>query len=296
LGTPASTSLSAAQCGGCDWPRSARGLPYLQTLVDENLDLTADILRWNRAHDIMMFRLTSDIVPFGSHPEVDLDLVEVGHGRDLANLAAGMRLSMHPGQFTVVSAAGAVWENSHKELEYHARVMDILDIDGDIVLHGGGVYGDRAGTAARIVAHIRSLPPEIHRRLRLENDERAWSVRELLPICQETGVPLIVDNRHHSLNGVEPLAALPWSEVRATWGARLPKLHYAEQDPAKRPGAHTEYLSAARFRAFRNDVGRDDVDVMLESKAKELALLRLREELGGLDDPRGCEGVACASC
>jgi len=72
-----------------------RGIAYLQSLVDENLALTADILRWNRAHDIGMFRLSSDIVPFGSHEEVDLALLDFSLARDIPSLAEGMRLSLH---------------------------------------------------------------------------------------------------------------------------------------------------------------------------------------------------------
>ena len=98
---------------------------------------------------------------------------------------------------------------------------------------------------------------------------------------------MIVDNLHHALNGVEPLADLPWARVGATWGGRTPKLHYSEQDPTKQPGAHSAYVTAAEFRRFRDDAGLEDVDVMLECKAKELALLQLRSDLADLADAPG---------
>ncbi len=72
-------------------------------------------------------------------------------------------------------------------------------------------------------------------------------------------------------------------------GGRKPKLHYSEQDPSKRPGAHSAYADPDLFRRFMDDVGLPDYDVMLECKAKELALLRLREEL--CDDDPILEGV-----
>lgn len=258
-----------------------RGLPYLQELLDENLALLNDVLRWNRAHGIWMFRLSSDLAPLGSHEEVDLERLDFSTAREAPALARDMRLSMHPGQYTIVSATGRVWDNSRKDLFYHAYVLDRLGLDGDIVLHGGGVYGDRAGTAARIAANIGSLPAELRRRLRLENDERAWSVADLLPICEQTGTPLIVDNLHHALNGGAPLAALPWERIAATWDGRVPKLHYSEQDPAKQSGAHSAYLDVARFHRFMAAVPLPDYDVMLECKSKEQALLRLRADLAG---------------
>jgi UV DNA damage endonuclease len=268
-----------------------RGLSWLQTLVDENIALLIDILRWNEARQIEMFRISSDLVPLGSHPEVELERVTFARASEVAAFAARMRLSMHPGQYTLISASGSVWESSYRDLLYHAEVLERLGIDGDIILHGGGVYGDRQATAARMIAHIEELPEGVRRRLRLENDERCWSVRQLLPICEATGIPLVVDNLHHALNGEEeePLAALPWERILATWGGRVPKLHYAEQDAVKRPGAHSEYLCAARFRAFLEALPLPEYDVMLECKAKDLALLRLRRELAG------AEGVAGAA-
>lgn len=261
----------------------AQGLAYLQHLVNENLDLLAEILRWNRAHQILLFRLSSDLVPLGSHREVDLSQLTFARAEEIAKLAQGMRLSMHPGQYTLLSANGTVWQNSSRDLSYHAFLLERLgQRQGDIILHGGGVYGDRTASAERIRAHLLALPESVRQRLRLENDERCWSVSNLLPICEEAGIPLVVDNLHHRLNGSEPFAELPWARILATWQGRRPKLHYAEQDPTKRPGAHSDYLNAAHFRAFCHQVPLDEYDVMLECKAKEQALLRLRADLADM--------------
>ncbi|GCE09985.1 UV DNA damage repair endonuclease UvsE [Dictyobacter aurantiacus] len=262
---------------------NAQGMAYLQLLVNENMALLSEILRWNREQNIMMYRLSSDLVPLGSHSSVNLRELDFSAYGNIAQLAHGMRLSTHPGQFTLPSAKGDIWERSVKDLQYHSSLMDMLGIDGDIVLHGGGVYGDRVATAERMKRNILSLPAEIHSRLRLENDERSWSVTDLLPICEEVGVPLIIDSLHHQLNGNGiPFAQLPWSRILATWGSRLPKLHYSEQNPTKRPGAHSDYVTASTFRTFMLDIPWSDYDVMLECKAKELALLKLRADLTNL--------------
>jgi UV DNA damage endonuclease len=262
-----------------------RGVVYLQQLVDENFDLLAEILRWNRLHQILFFRISSQLVPLGSHDEVDLGTLSFSRAGEIANLAQGMRLSLHPGQYTLLSGSGPVWENSYKDLCYHAFLLDLLGQEGgDIILHGGGVYENRAASAERMCEHIADLPNSVRRRLRLENDERCWSVEDLLPICETMEVPLVVDSLHHQLNGSTPLHTLPWPRIRATWRGQCPKLHYAEQDPTKRPGAHSEYANVHRFLAFRRQVHLEDYDIMLECKAKELALLRLREELTNFDE------------
>lgn len=258
----------------------AQGLPCWQRVVDENMKLLAEILRWNRAHQILVFRISSDLVPLGSHREFDLTQLTFAQAEEIAELARGMRLSMHPGPYTLPSASGGVWESSARDICYHAFLLERLgQTEGDIILHGGGVYGNREASAERIYRNITSLPDSARRHLRLENDERCWSVHDLLPICEATGTPLVVDDLHHRLNGSGPLRALPWPRILASWRGQRPKLHYAEQAPGKRPGAHSEYVRATDFLAFCSQVPLDECDVMLECKAKDLALLRLRSEL-----------------
>lgn len=257
-----------------------RGLAYWQALVNDNLDLLVDTLRWNQAHHIQVFRLSSDLVPLGSHQEVDLSVLTFPRAAEVAALSQEMRLSFHPGQYTLPSATGTVWQNSTRDLCYHLFLLNRLGVaEGDVIVHGGGVYGDRQATAARIVENMLSLPETLRRRLRLENDERCWSVHDLLPICEITGIPLVVDNLHHQLKSDEPWNDLPWERIRATWRGRRPKLHYSEQAPAKRPGAHSDYLTASAFQDFLAGVPFHDYDVMLECKAKDLALLKLRADL-----------------
>lgn len=211
----------------------AGGLAALQEIMDHNLLLLTEILEWSRAQGIAMFRISSDLVPFVSHDAVDLAQVRF----DLELLArimdatAGVRLSMHPGQFTVLSTADQdVLQRSVAELRYHAAILARLGLGGDLVLHGGGVYGDRPAAAERLVRNIRALLDAVRESICLEGDERAWSVEQLLPICEEAGVPLIVDTLHHTFNGETSLDQLPWSRIRNTWADRKPKIHYSEQD------------------------------------------------------------------
>src|ERR1700753_4046622 len=106
----------------------AQGMSYLQFLVHENMALLADILRWNREHGIMMYRLSSELVPFGSSDAINLHELDFSSYHHIALLAEGMRLSTHPGQFTLPSAQGYIWEKSVKDLHYHAYLMNILGI------------------------------------------------------------------------------------------------------------------------------------------------------------------------
>ena len=259
----------------------------VRALVWENLLGLETILRWNAEHGISLFRISQSLVPFASHPAFPYDW-EAEHGDDLRGIAElarslGIRLSMHPGQFIQPgSLKPGVLERSLLELRYVARVFDLIGSpDSVIVLHMGGAYADRGATAARFVEALR---PEsaVLRYLALENDERVWTVAEIVQTALSLGIPAITDALHHRLNpgGLTLEEALDLS--LPTWEPRgvRPKLHLSSQDPAKQPGAHAYLVDARDWRSLHSALGGREADVMVEAKGKELALAPLGVRIG----------------
>ncbi len=251
----------------------------VRALVWENMLGLETIVRWNAERGIRLFRIGQGLIPFASHPAFPYDWSEE-HGDDLRELGAlaralGVRLSMHPGQFINPGSPNPETAGrSLDELRYAARVFDLMALDDAIVvLHLGGAYDDRPAAVARFVEALRDQE-DILRYLALENDERIWTVGEIVGAARTLGIPAILDNLHHSLNpGGLSLAealdlALPTWEAR---GAR-PKVHLSSQDPTKRPGAHAHSIEAEDWAAFLDALGGRDTDVMVEAKGKELAL------------------------
>lgn len=262
----------------------------LRALTLENLTALAEILAFNARERIYLFRISSRIVPLASHPvnrlewwrEFSTELAELGRFVRVN----GMRVSMHPGQFTLLNSPDPrIREASLRNLEWHARFLDCLGTGPDhkIVVHVGSTYRDKSGAADRFVECYRRLPERISRRLVLENDERSYSAEDVLAISERTGIPVVFDWLHHAAN---PGAACPLRDIVercfATWHERdgLPKVHFSSQAPGRRPGAHSDYVDWAEFVAFYARVKDLDFDCMLEAKAKDLALLRLRAQLG----------------
>jgi UV DNA damage endonuclease len=93
-----------------------------------------------------------------------------------------------------------------------------LPADSIMIIHMGGVYGDRASALKRFEENYKKLPERIKRRLVLENDELGYSVSDLLPVCQKLNIPLVLDWHHHSINpgSVEDLPALV-PVINETW-------------------------------------------------------------------------------
>jgi UV DNA damage endonuclease len=264
----------------------------LQAVAAANLDDLAAILAYNVEHRLCLFRMNQGIIPFISHPANTLRWWEVFAAtlRDLGAFirAHGLRVSMHPGQYTVLNSENpAVVANAMAELEATCRVFDAMGLDAHhkVVIHGGAGKPTRAEALARLEAVWPALTDAVRARVVLENDDTIFSAAELLPVCRRLGAPLVFDWLHHRANPgawVDRPVAEILRDVAATWrdADGLPKTHFSSQDPDKRPGAHAYWLDADDFRRFQEEIGALDVDVMAECKGKDLALIRLRDELG----------------
>lgn len=262
----------------------------------QNLNTLLEILRWNQTHDIRLFRISSETIPFASHPVNEVPWWEVlqpeldavgGTVRE-----GGMRVSMHPGQFTVLnSPRPEVVENSIAELAYHARFLDSLGVDArhKIILHIGGVYGDKESSLQRFAEKYARLPENVRRRLVVENDEKSYSLADALKLAGDTGAPVVFDVFHHVWNPSFPqetvrgLAALAGETWRPEDGP--PKLHYSDQWQGKPAGSHSQSIDVDAFGEFYAQVQDLRLDVMLEVKDKEQSVLALYRKYPELRSP-----------
>lgn len=255
----------------------------LRELVAANLAALEAILRWNLEHDIRVFRLSSETVPFGSHAantlrwwkELGARFAELGElMRD-----GGMSISTHPGQFTVLGSPEERFvAASVDEVEYHARLLVAFGLDRShkIVVHGGGLYGDAQAAAERFAAAFARLSDEARKRLVLENDER-WALADVVPLARRIGVPVVFDAFHHALRpslgelGVREAVLL----AGETWGPDdgRQEVHFSTQEPGKRPGAHSESVDLHAFARFVDAVGDLELDCVIEVKDKERSTL-----------------------
>jgi UV DNA damage endonuclease len=267
--------------------RLAKATPErLGELLAANLGTLEAILRWNDANDIRVFRVSSNTVPLASHPRASYPWREA-FGERFAELGdlmrgAGMRLSTHPGPYTVpASADQAIAEAAVRELDYHAELMSAFGLDRShkIVLHLGGGAGDRESWLERFGRAFGRLAPEARSRLVLENDER-WSLEEVLPVAGELNVPVVFDAFHHEVNeslpelGVRELVKLAAETWREADGRQ--EVHFSTQAPGRRAGAHADTLHLRRFRRFAEQVDDLPLDCVLEVKDKEQSVLRAR--------------------
>ncbi len=264
------------------------------------LDAIFDYLR---EQHICMYRISSNIAPYITHPDMPQFHHQIEEcSEELEDLgrkarALGLRLSMHPSQYIVLnSPRDEVYQAAIKDLEYHARFLDALGLGPEavVVIHGGGAYGDKQAAMERFVERYLELPERVRRRLVVENDEKIFSVSDVLWLHERTGVPVVFDYLHHQVHdpdGWDLQAAV--SSCLSTWPQGVvPKVHFSSPrtEPRSRgnretgplPWQHGDWIDAEEFVEFLNICKGLRFDVMLEAKKKDLALLRLREELRGM--------------
>lgn len=264
-----------------------KGFDYVKSLAIQNLKDLLTILKWNVQHEIFFMRMSSQMFPFASHEELgytlefaDSLLKEIGvYAREHS-----IRLSQHPSQFNVLNSNNPnVVVNTIRDLAHHAEIMDRMGLPKDsvMIIHGGGLYGNKTESLKRLETEIGNLPENIRNRLVLENCEMCYTVTDLLPISEKLQVGIVVDFHHDHLNPSD----FDYNKVLSVWNARgiTPKVHISNTIPGTVETAslrdkrkHSDYIQYFYDKlADIIDTG-ISLDVMFEAKMKEQAVLRFR--------------------
>jgi UV DNA damage endonuclease len=265
----------------------AKGVDYVSDLVLQNVADLERIIDWNEEMGIKMYRMSSDMFPWATEYEfTDLkDWNEIQKILQRCGAKATMykqRLSFHPGPFNVlVSPKENVVLNTIKDLEVHGRIMDAMELSktpyNKINIHCNGVYGDKQSAMDRFITNFDKLSNSVKTRLTIENDDKAsmYSVKDLYyGIYKKVGVPIVFDYHHHQFCTGDMSEQEALEMALSTWGDIKPVTHYSEsrrdeqEDKTIRVQAHSDYVYD-KIEMYGNDF-----DIMVEAKAKELAVDR----------------------
>ena len=257
----------------------------LKDSIRNNLDCLRRILQFNLEHMLFFFRISSDIVPFASHPTnrfnwqkyFQEEFEEIGE----FIIKNRIRISMHPDQFTLInSIKDEIFERSKNELKYHAEILDLMKLDtsAKIQIHVGGAYGDKKKSMERFVARFNKLDDSILGRLVIENDDNLYDLNDCLKINAQTQIPILFDDFHHNLNNSATqtkqecfqLTVKTWNEKRDG----IPMVDYSSQKTNGSPRQHSETINMEDFDLFLKQTISFDFDLMLEIKDKEKSAIK----------------------
>ncbi|MDD3023307.1 MAG: UV DNA damage repair endonuclease UvsE [Syntrophomonadaceae bacterium] len=263
----------------------------LNDLAKNNLQNTRRLFLHNTAYDIKVFRLTSKLIPLATHPiscnwnwpkELAADLKSIGDYAKTHNF----RISAHPDHFTLLnSPKETVIEAALLDLEYHNQIFLSMGLDSSakLVLHVGGCYKSKDESIDRFINNFKKLPSPIKNRIILENDDKVYTVKDVLKICQSQKIPMVLDIHHHYCNNIDDDIADYLSAVFETWvnESSPPKIHLSSPKDPKSIRSHADNINLTFFVEFLKKAKRlnSDFDVMIEAKNKDAALLKLLKEL-----------------
>lgn len=267
--------------------RRPEQLQKLSALCKENAQALYQSVEYCAAHRIGCFRVNSQFWPVKTHPRVGYALADLPDAGEIKKilfecraraLALNVRLTFHPDQFVLLSTPKAdVVRKSVEELEYQAQVSEMIGADV-INIHAGGGYGDKPSALRRMGRVVQKLNKAVRSRLTLENDDRIYAPRDLLPFCKEYKIPLVYDIHHHrclpdglSVKQVTDAAMKTWN--------REPLFHISSPRQGwqgNQPSWHHDYINNRDFPVEWRSLA---ITVEVEAKAKELAVRRLYDYL-----------------
>jgi UV DNA damage endonuclease len=263
-----------------------KGLDYVSELALLNAKDIIKILEWNRLKGINFFRLSSALIPWGDgldltqlkdYNEIKSELKKAGDFAKFHN----MRINSHPGPFNVLPSPNeSVIQSTIADLELHGKIFDMMGLSkthyNNINIHCNGVYGDKKSAMDRFILNFQRLSPSVQTRLTIENDDKAsmYSVKDLMYIHEKTGIPIVFDYHHHKFCTGDLSEEDALKLAVSTWPKGItPEVHYSESKSLHenntkiKPQAHSDYINALP------NTYELDLDIMVESKAKELAIL-----------------------
>lgn len=263
-------------------------LDYLNEIILSNLKNLLSAVDFCADHGIAAFRVNSGLLPIYTHAEWGYqldDLPEATHIRKAFQKIKeraqrnNIRLTFHPDQFVVLnSPRDDVVEKSIADLEYHGLIASLLGADV-INIHGGGAYGDKKSALERFAKNFKHLSKNVQSKLTVENDDRVYTPMDLLPLCHELKIPLVYDVHHHRCLGDQLTVEEASEKALKTW-EQEPLFHISSPKDgwkSKNPRLHHDYIDVEDVPEEWKKI--DPLTIDVEAKAKELAVLKLCEQL-----------------
>jgi len=260
----------------------------LRRTARENINNTLRLLRHNAANGVLLYRFSSRMVPLATHP----GLAQWDYLEDIKDLLAaigdlvrekGMRVSFHPDHFTLINTPREeVFLASMRDFEHHCSLLDAMGLDdrARLVTHVGGGYRDKDKSLGQFMENWGRVPPNVARRITLENDDRTFTAEDVLHIGEKMDIPVVLDLHHYRCNHEEGSRLEEvFGRVAQTWrGTGLnPKVHASSPRGEKDLRSHHDYVDPADVYPFimaARGLGRD-IDIMVEAKKKDAAMFKL---------------------
>ncbi|MGM9934489.1 UV DNA damage repair endonuclease UvsE [uncultured Clostridium sp.] len=265
-------------------------LNKLKTVALSNLDDLARILKYNAENNIHFYRITSALIPLVTHPEVGYWGHREIFKKDFEYIGRiinenHMRVDTHPDEFNVLNSTNPrVVANTKLNLICQTEWFEDMNYkEGKMVLHVGGATGGKEEGIKRFIDNFNEYPEEITSRLIIENDDKTYTAKEVLNLCENLNIPMVLDVHHHNCNNNGEEVQELVERIFNTWNKENipPKIHFSSPREFENDRKHADYINGEDFVKFieKAKIIDRDFDVMLECKMKDEALYKLSKDI-----------------
>ncbi|QOY34351.1 UV DNA damage repair endonuclease UvsE [Anaerobacillus isosaccharinicus] len=277
----------------------------LERIAVSNLENCYRLLKHNLAHDITFFRLSSKLVPLVNHPHTEGWKYEEAIAPILNEIGEfitkhQMRIGFHPDHFVVINNLDEdLLKRSIHTLIYHYKLLKGMNIDPmhRCVLHVGGAKNGVVEGLEEFIENFEKIPKAIQQMLILENDDTVYHIEDVLYLGEKLQIPVVLDIHHHDIHQPKTFSFLEvWDRVLETWKhSSLPvKIHVSSPKEDATDKRHHDYIDVERLMRFLTSIKGtvEQLDVMIEAKMKDEALIKLMKQLQTRHD---CSVISGAS-
>jgi len=264
----------------------SRANEKLDSVIKSNFKALENILKYNIKNDIIFFRMTSELIPLVSHPDVSYDFINQykSYYKKIGDIIKenNLRVDLHPSAYTVLNSVNEdVVASTINILEFYQKMYECMEIDSKIVLHVGSKVGGKNRSIKRFIKNYIRLNDKTKKLIVIENDDKSFNIRNVLSLCEKLDLPMVLDYLHFKINKNNEKIEDYIERIFNTWKSDIPKIHFSSSKDKKNKRSHSDYINIDEFIEFIEKIRfiNKDFDVMIEAKQKDAAVFRLIREL-----------------
>lgn len=262
-----------------------RGVEKLKKVIFENLQDLKEILWYNIKNEIYFYRMSSNIFPLATIPDIDFNMLEFFKieleeiGKIINNY--NLRVDMHLDHFYVLNSVNdSVVESTINILKFYKNIFKYMKIDSNIIMHVGSKALGKRNSIKRFIDNFNLLDEDVKKLIILENDDKVYNIKNVLTICKKINIPMVLDYHHFLCNKTNEKIEEYIEEIFNTWKS-TPKIHFSSPLDKKHYRSHHNYINVDAFLEFLEKIKfcNKSFDIMIEAKAKDEALFRLIRQI-----------------